>query len=215
MTSQLYVKVSLLYSCLNEIVTFPWYRSQYLTNHHQTWLFEIAITPSIFELERRTKSQNVGNGITYLGVGLNFRFNFRFKCSPDIKWRPFWKFRNILDRFILTSDLEKPATINLKKSTFDVNDVTDDVIAWRQKRMDTGDGHRFSLLVKMPVHAILLIFKQVKHQYNLQHFNYHYHHYNQHCNSKFWQVRNLRLPFHWFVWIYRVSHKTVNPYYLA
>ena len=62
--------------------------------------------------------------------------------------------------------------------------------------MDTGDGHRFSLLVKKPVHAILLIFKQVKHQYNLQHFSYHYHHYNQRCISKFWQVRNLRLPFH-------------------
>ena len=61
--------------------------------------------------------------------------------------------------------------------------------------MDTGDGHRFSLLVKKPVHAILLIFKQVKHQYNLQHFSYHYHHYNQRCISKFWQVRNLRLPF--------------------
>ena len=44
--------------------------------------FEIAITPSIFELERRTKSQNVGNGMTYLGVGLNFRYNFRFKSSP-------------------------------------------------------------------------------------------------------------------------------------
>ena len=63
--------------------------------------------------------------------------------------------------------------------------------------MDTGDGHRFSLLVKKPVHAILLIFKQVKHQYNLQHFSYHYHHYNQRCISKFWQVRNLRLPFHY------------------
>ena len=33
--------------------------------------FERAITPSIFELERRTKSQNVGYGITYLDVGLN------------------------------------------------------------------------------------------------------------------------------------------------
>ena len=45
--------------------------------------------------------------------------------------------------------------------------------------------------------SILLIFKPVKHQYNLQHFSYHYHHYSQHCISKFWQVRNLRLPFHY------------------
>ena len=34
------------------------------------------------------------------------------------------------------------------KSTFDVDDVTDNVTAWRQNRMDTGDGHIFSLLVK-------------------------------------------------------------------
>ena len=62
--------------------------------------------------------------------------------------------------------------------------------------MDAGDGKIFSLLVKKPVHAILLIFKQVKHQYNLQYFSYRYHHYNEHYISKFWQVRNLRLPFH-------------------
>ena len=36
----------------------------------------------MFELERRTKSQNVGNGMAYLAVGLNFRYNFRFKNAP-------------------------------------------------------------------------------------------------------------------------------------
>ena len=65
--------------------------------------------------------------------------------------------------------------------------------------MDTGDGYIFSLLVKKLVHAILLIFKPVKHQYNLQYFSYHYHHYNEHHISKFWQVRNLRLHFHVYV----------------
>ena len=44
--------------------------------------FEIAITPSIFELECRTKSQKIGNGMAYLGVWFNFRFNFRIKRSP-------------------------------------------------------------------------------------------------------------------------------------
>ena len=38
--------------------------------------------------------------------------------------------------------------------------------------------------------------KAVKDQYNIQYFSYHYHHYNEHHISKFWQVRNLRLPFH-------------------
>ena len=57
--------------------------------------------------------------------------------------------------------------------------------------MATGDGYRFSLHVKKPVHAILLIFKQVKQQYNLQYFSYDYNHYNYHYINKFWQVRNL------------------------
>ena len=39
----------------------------------------------MFELERRTKSLNVGNGMAYLDVGLNFRYNFRLKSSPDHK----------------------------------------------------------------------------------------------------------------------------------
>ena len=45
--------------------------------------FEIAITPLIFKLERRTKSQNVGNGRAYLGVLLKFRYNFRFNNAPE------------------------------------------------------------------------------------------------------------------------------------
>ena len=44
---------------------------------------EIALTPSIFELERRSKTQNVGNDIAYLGEGLNFRYNYRFKNSAE------------------------------------------------------------------------------------------------------------------------------------
>ena len=58
--------------------------------------FDKAITSSIFELERRTKSQNVGNGMAYLGVGLNFRYNYRFKSSPRAQnGGHFEKFQNI------------------------------------------------------------------------------------------------------------------------
>ena len=39
----------------------------------------------MFELERQTKSQNVGNGMAYIAVGLNFRYNFRFKNVPNPK----------------------------------------------------------------------------------------------------------------------------------
>ena len=66
--------------------------------------FEIAITPSIFELERRTKSQNVGDGMAYLGVGLNFWYNFWFKNAPESQNGSHFE-------------------------NFDVDDVTDDVKA--------------------------------------------------------------------------------------
>ena len=39
--------------------------------------FEINIFPSIFELQRRSKAQNVGNAHGYLSGIFNFRYNFR------------------------------------------------------------------------------------------------------------------------------------------
>ena len=39
--------------------------------------FEIDISPSIFELRRRSKAQNVGNAHGYLSGIFNFRYNFR------------------------------------------------------------------------------------------------------------------------------------------
>ena len=39
--------------------------------------FEIDISPSIFELEHRSKTQNVGNAQGYLSGIFNFRYNFR------------------------------------------------------------------------------------------------------------------------------------------
>ena len=41
--------------------------------------FEIDIAPSIFEQERRSKNQNVGNANGYLSGMFNFRYNFRWK----------------------------------------------------------------------------------------------------------------------------------------
>ena len=38
----------------------------------------MAITPSIVELERRTKAQNVGDSMAYRGIILNFQYNFQF-----------------------------------------------------------------------------------------------------------------------------------------
>ena len=38
---------------------------------------EIDISPSIFELERRSKAQNIGNTHDYLAGIFNFRYNIR------------------------------------------------------------------------------------------------------------------------------------------
>ena len=88
--------------------------------------FEIAITRSIFELERRTKSQNVESGMAYLGVGLKFRYNFGFKNSPrpqygghfeDFEifqigsfWHLIWKDRPKLTQKILLMLMTFPMT---------------------------------------------------------------------------------------------------------
>ena len=39
--------------------------------------FEIDISPSIFQLGRRSKAQNVGNADGYLSSKFNFRYNLR------------------------------------------------------------------------------------------------------------------------------------------
>ena len=39
--------------------------------------FEIDISPSMFELERRSKAQNIGNANGYLSGMFNFRYHFR------------------------------------------------------------------------------------------------------------------------------------------
>ena len=44
--------------------------------------FEIAISLLIFELECRSKAQNVENWTGYLVVILNFRLDFRLTNSP-------------------------------------------------------------------------------------------------------------------------------------
>ena len=45
--------------------------------------FEIVFTLTIFELERRTEAQNVGDSMAYIGIMLNFQYKFRFKRSPE------------------------------------------------------------------------------------------------------------------------------------
>ena len=93
MTSQGGLKVGPLYSFIYEITVFMITKqrakisSLYKENIHdliddvtssqKRSNFEIDISPSIFELQRRSKAQNVGNAHGYLSGIFNFRYNFR------------------------------------------------------------------------------------------------------------------------------------------
>ena len=47
--------------------------------------FEIDISPTIFELQRRSKAQNVGNAHGYRSGIFNFRYNFQSKSLVGLK----------------------------------------------------------------------------------------------------------------------------------
>ena len=69
----------------------------------QNWSnFEIDISPSILELQRQSKAQNVGNAHGYLSGLFNFRYNLNMKRSSQI----------------------------MPKKVFYGNDVIDDVTGW-------------------------------------------------------------------------------------
>ena len=47
--------------------------------------FEIDISPSIFELQRRSKTQNIGNAHGYLSGIFSLRYNFQLKSLLRVK----------------------------------------------------------------------------------------------------------------------------------
>ena len=125
--------------------------------------FEITISPSIFELERRSKAQNVGNANGYLSGILDFRYHFRKKkFVVSSKWCPFWKFWNIKHSFNLASDMKRSSEIMLK-SIFHDDDVSHDVTGWPQSRPSlflyelNNIFHNWKMskdvIIKLPVHT--------------------------------------------------------------
>ena len=88
--------------------------------------FEIDISPSIFELERRSKAQNIGNANGYLFGIFNFRDNSGEKICRELKWRSFLIFWIITHSFNLTSDMKRTFQIMPTKFFYDY-DVIDDV----------------------------------------------------------------------------------------
>ena len=57
----------------------------YVTRSQSTSNFEIDISPSMFELERRSTAQNVGNANGCLFGIFHFGYNFRKKVCCELK----------------------------------------------------------------------------------------------------------------------------------
>ena len=91
--------------------------------------FKIAITPSIFELELRSKAQNVGYWTGYLGDIPNFRWHLWRKSSP----RPqiFVSFKNfvIFNIAWIWQQVSKDSMQIIYQDDFHNYDLTNDVTA--------------------------------------------------------------------------------------
>ena len=62
---------------------WPWMSKVKVNRWPNVLYIKMTITQSILELEHRLKAHDVGNKRGYYGVWLNFRYNFRFKRSPE------------------------------------------------------------------------------------------------------------------------------------
>ena len=84
----------------------------HVTRSHCSSDFEIVISPSIFQLERRSKLK-ISELLMAIFTGIfNSRYYFGDKTFfVTSKWRPFWKFWNIKHSFNFTSDLKRPSQI--------------------------------------------------------------------------------------------------------
>ena len=80
--------------------------------------FESDISPSIFELERRSKAQNVANAHGYLSGAFSFRYNFRYKSLSRAQNSGHFENFEILHSFNLTSDMYRLSQIMHQKSIF-------------------------------------------------------------------------------------------------
>ena len=96
--------------------------------------FEIDISPSIFELERRSKAQNVGNAHGYLSDIFNFRYNFRLKSLSRAQNSGHFENFEILNTASIWPQIWKDRPKLCQKKYFHDDDVIDDVTGWPQSR---------------------------------------------------------------------------------
>ena len=85
-----------LLGCLVVQVMFHALTTSSMTSPGHKSNFEIDISPSIFELEHRSKAQNM---------------KMLMAIFASSKWRPFWKFWNIKHSFNLTSHMKRSSQI--------------------------------------------------------------------------------------------------------
>ena len=90
-------------------------RTHDVTRSQSRSTFKIDISMSIFELERRSKAQYVGNANGNFSGLFNFGITSGKKFLASSKWRPVWPFWNIKHSFKLTSDMERSSQIMQKK----------------------------------------------------------------------------------------------------
>ena len=99
---------------------------------HSLSNFEIDISPSIFQLERRSKAQNVGNANGYLFGIFNFLYNFRWKSLSGDQNGGHFENSDILNTASIWPQVRKDRPKYAKKSYFHGDDVIDDVTGWPQ-----------------------------------------------------------------------------------
>ena len=96
--------------------------------------FESDISPSIFELGRRSKAQNVGNAHGYLSGLYNIRYNFRLKGLSRAQNSGHFENFEILNTASIWPQIWKDRPQLCSKKYFYDDDVIDDVTGWPQSR---------------------------------------------------------------------------------
>ena len=88
--------------------------------------FESVITPSIFELEHRSKAQNIGELTGYLDVLLNVRYTLHSKSSLGPQMAAILKISKCFIWVHFDIRYEEIVTDYLGKDLSDIDEVSDD-----------------------------------------------------------------------------------------
>ena len=114
------------------MTTFEWIHIHDVTRSQSRSNFKIVMSPSIFQLERRSKAQNVGNAHGYLFYIFNFRYNFRWKSLSRAPNGGHFENSDILNTASIWPQIWKDRPKLCQKSFFHGDGIIDDVTGWPQ-----------------------------------------------------------------------------------